>query len=106
MLTLLILLLATYEVTDWLVYQDGPYKIFEKIRNYFGLYDYGVDNSKSHILSFLNSKDYNLIGNILECPYCTKVWVALLLTIIVSININILLPIAAMGMITIILDFK
>ena len=106
MFTLLILVLATYEVTDWLVYQEGPYNIFGKIRNYFGVLDIGIDDDKKHILSFINRENYNLVGHILECPYCTKVWVALFLTIFVFININILLPIAVMGAITVILDLK
>lgn len=107
MLTFLILLLAAYEVTDWLVYQSGPYEIFEKIRNYFGLYDAGIDDNKKYLFSnVLNRNDYNLMANILSCPYCTKVWVVLFLSLLAVVNITLLLPLAAMGGITIILDFR
>ena len=93
-LLILILSLIVYEVTDLLVTQDGPYNVFEKIRNYFNVYD--------------TSGEYHLVGSILSCPYCTQVWVTLLISLLVlpfiAISYKLLIPLAVMGLVAIILD--
>lgn len=109
---IIIMALSTYELTDLLVYQDGPYEIFKKIRNYFGLYELAdgtkyIDNEKQYIFSkWISTNDYNLIANVLSCPYCTKIWVMIGVIILALINIKILIPLAALGIMTVILDLK
>ena len=99
LLKTVIIALAAYQIVDLLVYQDGPYNIFVKIRNMFGLYEI---NGENHIDE---SNGYNLIANILSCPYCTNVWVTIFLFIFTLIfGYNVLIPFSAMGIITILLD--
>lgn len=93
-LTIIILGLTVYQLTDLLVSQEGPYFIFEKIRIYFG-----VDSE---------TEEYSLIASILSCPYCTQVWVSLGVSLLVlpfmAIDYKWLVPVAVMGMVTVLLD--
>jgi hypothetical protein len=104
---IIILALTAYELTNLLVHQEGPFRIFERIREFFGLYEMEeeivLDESRFAIFG------HNLVGNILSCPYCTKVWMVgfvwLLSLPFVTVPFMILAPFAAAGLITIILDF-
>lgn len=51
--------LATYRVTQFLVYDTGPWEIMERVRRAAGSGE---------------------LGKLLVCPYCTGVWVALAAT--------------------------
>jgi hypothetical protein len=112
MTTFILLTFAAYQLTDLLVYQDGPFNLFVKIRNYFGLYlvddQEVIDYEKKYIFSkYLNRNGYNLVASILSCPYCSMVWVILFLTPFVYIfGSTWLLPFAAMGLVAVLLDYK
>jgi hypothetical protein len=62
--------LATYRLTRLLVIENGPFDIFLKLRGAMGAYDYGNDG-----------RPYSFAGELISCPYCTGVWVAILLTL-------------------------
>lgn len=105
----LLLSLTSYQLTNLLVVQDGPFFIFLKIRLMFGVFETEDaiivdDNNKFNIF------DYNLFGNILSCQYCTSVWVTIFVWCIMALIINIdniwLALFAGMGLTTITLDFK
>lgn len=109
LLLTLILTFITYWLTNLLVYQDGPFDIFIKIRRFFGIYDEEdgdiiIDTERFAIFN------HNLFGGILSCPYCTNVWVSLIVGASILPFINIehewLSVLAAMGLHVILLDFK
>lgn len=61
MLRLLRLVLATWRVTSLLVQEPGPYRVFARLR--------------------LHHRD-NEFGKVLQCVWCTSVWVAIAMVIL------------------------
>lgn len=59
--------LAVWRLSFMLVMEDGPFQIFEKLRNRFEVYRNGDERV------CLND---GVIGNILICLGCTSVWVS------------------------------
>lgn len=85
-MNLLILILACFRITFLLVVEDGPYRIFDRLREFAGVYQ-------------LPPKP--LAGQILECPYCTSLWVAFACCLFFGYNeaitVYVLLPFAVSG---------
>lgn len=68
-----VLCLATWRITNLLVNERGPFRIFEWLREQMGLvYDPATDEVVLVIQE-------NEIGQMLQCPKCTSAWVAALL---------------------------
>ena len=67
----LILALATWRISSLLANEDGPYNIFERLRNCVGVYydDYS------------NAQGKNELAKMLICGWCSSVWIGLVLTI-------------------------
>lgn len=109
---IILIALSSYSITDLLVNQDGPFMVFAKIRTYFGIVELAdgmiaLDPDKKYFLSHIFcSGDYNLVASILNCPYCTSVWTTFILTIVCLLNHNLLIPFAAMGLVTFALDLQ
>lgn len=101
LIIVILIALASYEITDLLVNQVGPLNIFEKIRQHFGVFVINDEVVVDDIYLFFGQ---NIVGKILSCPYCTKVWVVLCVWLMSFISIQLLIPLAAMGIITILLD--
>lgn len=62
--------LACYRLARLLATEDGPADVFIKLRSAAGVYDYGADGRPATSL-----------GRLVECPYCTGMWIALGLAI-------------------------
>lgn len=61
-----LLTLATYRVTQLLVYDDGPFGLIFKFRAAIGVYDLDqAGESKSNL------------GKLFACPYCLGFWLAI-----------------------------
>ena len=63
--------LACYRVAQLLVFDEGPFCLFDRLRIRAGCYDYGED-----------SKPQTGLGRFLSCPYCVGLWIAIPLTLI------------------------
>ena len=59
-----------YRVTALIVYDEGPFDVFLKIRIAGGRYDYAK-----------NGRPATEIGRLLICPFCVGVWVAAVLAV-------------------------
>lgn len=68
-----VMLLATYRITSFLVIDFGPYDKMQQLREFFiARSDYFAD-------TFVG-KTINTISDLLQCVFCTSVWVSLILT--------------------------
>jgi hypothetical protein len=63
--------LATYRLAILFAWEDGPARVFLKIRMRLGAYNYGPDGNADTSL-----------GELAGCPYCQGVYVALALALI------------------------
>lgn len=57
--------LACYRLSTLLVYDDGPFDIFARLRSVAGVYRYGE-----------NGWPESPLGRLLSCPHCVGVWIA------------------------------
>ena len=65
----LILALATWRISSLLANEDGPYNIFEQLRNYVGV----------HYDEYSNPQGINELGRMLLCLWCNSIWIGLVL---------------------------
>jgi hypothetical protein len=61
------LVLACYRLTRLIVFDDGPFDVFAKLRVWAGVYDYAS-----------NGRQATQLGRLLGCPYCTGMYAAAL----------------------------
>lgn len=79
---LVVLALATWRIAHMLVKEDGPLDIFYKLHVAVGIVykeDGEVDEERS-------SKSF--LSTVLQCVYCTSVWVGLFFTLLGAISIH------------------
>ncbi len=69
----LVLALATFRVANLFSAEDGPGKIFRRIRIFAGTEDRDATGHPKH-----------LAGQLLDCPLCCSIWVAVGLYLIYS----------------------
>jgi hypothetical protein len=62
--------LACYRLARLITKEAGPFDVFHHLRSAVGVYDYGADG-----------RSQSTLNKLFDCPYCTGVWVALLLTL-------------------------
>ena len=62
---ILILGLVCFRLTQLLVYDEGPFDVFLRIRRRVGVYDLGQDG-----------RSQTELGKALSCAFCTGLWVA------------------------------
>jgi hypothetical protein len=85
-LTILFFIFALCEISVLIQYKNGPFNIFEKIRNYFNVYlvevpiEVTVENSNTK-LQLYTSKD-NFFTNLLMCHWCHILEFAIVLIIL------------------------
>ena len=63
--------LACYRLARLITKEAGPFDVFHYLRSAVGVYDYGADG-----------RPQSTLGKLFDCPYCTGVWVALILAIL------------------------
>lgn len=84
----IILILACLRLTYLFTSESGPFEIFTKIRNYFGIIDI-IDadgSSKQYIVEDESKQLYTLGQGILSCPMCCSLWMALIVVFIQKIG--------------------
>jgi len=62
--------LATYRLARLLAWEDGPARIFFRLRTRLGAYDYGPDGNA-----------VTSLGELAGCPYCQGIYIALVLAL-------------------------
>ena len=67
----LILALATWRISSLLANEDGPYNIFERLRQWSGV----------HYDAYSNPQGSNELAKMLMCILCNSVWVGAALTV-------------------------
>lgn len=67
---LILLVLACYRLTRFIVFDDGPWQLMFWIRVRLGVYDYGE-----------NGRPRSMLGEMFSCPHCIGMWVAALMAI-------------------------
>lgn len=71
----ILVLLATYRLTSLLVLDFGPYDKILQMREFF--------ISRSDILTdTFKGKTINTIADLLQCVFCTSVWVSIIMTFV------------------------
>lgn len=73
----LLLIFATYRVTQLLVYDDGPFDLIFKLRTKIGVYN--LDQ---------NGESKSNLGKLFACPYCLGFWLAILAALAASRSID------------------
>lgn len=68
--------LATWRLTRLLVVEEGPFKIFYKLRTATGI-EYDIDNDTDEVFV-----SWHPSWNPLYCEWCTSLWVAILMYIL------------------------
>lgn len=66
LILLVFLSLACYRVAGLIAFDEGPLRIFWRLRVVLGAYDYGP-----------NGRPQSVAGRFIRCPYCVGAWVAL-----------------------------
>lgn len=62
---ILLAILAVYRVSELFSLDDGPYKIFDRLRKWAGRSSY-------------KSETHRTFADLLHCPFCTGVWFSFL----------------------------
>lgn len=67
---IILLGLATWRISSLFVNEDGPFRVFEKLRGYldFDLNEQGKEVPPNKVLGLLN--------DLLGCVWCLSIWVA------------------------------
>ncbi len=71
-LTVLIAILATYRVAQFITYDNAPFNLMDKFRCYLGVKAAGA-------------KKYGIwwsLAELVNCPFCNGLWISLLFTLI------------------------
>lgn len=68
-----VIALAVYRVTEMVVLDAGPFDVFFRVRTWTLMYDRDGDGKPY----FGANRVQKFVGGMLECVYCTGVWVAL-----------------------------
>ena len=63
--------LACYRLARLITKEAGPFDVFHYVRSAVGVYDYGA-----------NGRPQSTLGKLFDCPYCTGVWVALIIVLL------------------------
>lgn len=63
--------LACYRLARLITKESGPFDVFHYLRSAVGVYDFGADG-----------RPQSSLGKLFDCPYCTGVWVALILALL------------------------
>jgi hypothetical protein len=63
--------LACYRLARIITKEAGPFDAFHQLRSAVGVYDFGA-----------NGQPQSTLGKLFDCPYCTGVWVALILVLL------------------------
>lgn len=106
LVVLIINILSTARLTYLFVDEDGPFQIFKKIREYFGLFVIikETGNEEIKIINDSQSELYTLIQGILECKWCCSVWMAIVVYILsINVYMNIINIILALSMVSILI---
>ena len=95
----IVLSLATLRITWLLLYEEGPYEIFSKLRYWSGIRQLHEIPEEQHAYYIekmnidLNNSPYpeilhqnELLANILSCIYCCSIWVGLGVAILFNIE--------------------
>lgn len=73
MLAFTILVFACFRISQFIVFDEGPFSFMLRIRIRAGVYDRGE-----------NGHPETNLGRLFNCPYCTGIWVSLALALIIS----------------------
>lgn len=71
-----ILILATWRLTSLFVHEYGPFRIFHKIREWAGI----IHDTDSNVIG----SDDSFFAQLLECFWCTSIWVAAVLALLTT----------------------
>lgn len=75
-LLLAMLILVCYRLTSLIVYDEGPFSLFKRLRTAAGVYDLSVTGQPKTGL-----------GRLLACPYCVGVYIALGLAFVPGLSL-------------------
>ena len=67
---ILLAILTTYRLATLLAWDDGPFDILLRIRQFFGKHAHASPLAKS-------------AADLIHCPYCMSIWIALPITLLV-----------------------
>lgn len=101
-INLIINAMSVFRIANMFYEEDGPYKLFEKIREFAGLFVY---QTNTNVIRSVDEPDgtYNLLGNLLSCFWCTSIYIAGFVYILdkfkLGKSINIIMALSAISII-------
>ena len=98
MIEFILLSFVVWRLTYMVVEESGPYKMFEKVRSPFFV---TVKTPAEEL-----RKPKNIIGDLIECFYCTSFWVSLLVVLFAHPVSPVLYWIACSGTAILIEEFR
>lgn len=81
LLSLLLLSAAVWRISYMLVWEDGPYYIFNSVREFVGV-RYDIDLNRKIDSNPMLPKWRNSLAELFNCVYCMSVWVSILVYIV------------------------
>ena len=87
--------LALYAISYMLVFEDGPYAVLLRFRRWVGV-DYTEEGDRY---------GKTQVGDILNCPVCLSVWLSIPVVLIGLVDIRLLYPLAAVGVVIVLSSF-
>lgn len=93
-LELVLGILATWRVTSLFVYEEGPWELFEKLRYKTGVYFLNPDTEQPE----------TMLGKLLSCFWCTSIWVAALVGLILTQSWTIIVVVPSLSAGAILID--
>ena len=85
-ISILVMSAATWRVTNMLIWETGPWMIFTKLREKTGI----LHDEDGHPIMWP-------VGNVLKCFYCTSIWVAIVMVLIVPATVQVILAVSGLA---------
>lgn len=89
LLSIVVVAIAGWRITHFLVNEDGPFDFMDNIRTIFGV-DWGYDSDHKWV-SFVSPDGpwwHLFFGGILNCFYCCSFWVAIVFFVLMVLFPN------------------
>ena len=68
----LLLILATWRISCLLLYEEGPFDIFTRLRNLIGIYE--ELDSEGDTQQYIDPDKSNFLTALFSCLYCLSIW--------------------------------
>ncbi len=86
LVNILVTCIATWRVTNLLIWEVGPFRLLTRLRERTGI----LHDEEGHPIMWP-------IDNMLKCFYCTSIWVAIVMVLVVPQTVQIILAVSGVA---------